>query len=329
MKKFAVLFVVLLMAFSVFGKFNVGILIPGEIGGNPIYELVASGAQKAERAGIRVKLVEGGYNPGKWEPLLRSMAASKRYDLIITLTEGMPESVKKVATEFPGQKFALVDGVLDISMNNVYSIGFYDEEMAFLAGIFAGLVTRSELLGANPELVVGLIAGDTYPAMMNKMKPAYESGVRLVTPNARVIFSVAGSWADPTKGRELASKQFDEGVDIILSIAGGTGIGVIDEAARRNAYVIGVDSNIIGFKPGTILACSLKHVDSVVYDIIMKASKDQLAFGQNLRAGISEGVIDFTFDDENYEKYVPKWIQEVMRAYYILLKYSLIKPLEE
>jgi len=300
MKKALFFFIVLLAITSAFGQYSVGILIPGEIGGNPIYELVAAGAKKAEEAGIKLKLVEGGYNPGKWEPLLRSMAASKRYDLLITLT-----------------------------VKNVYSIGFHDEEMSFLAGIFAGLITRSELPGANPEHVVGLIAGDTYPAMTNKMKPAYERGVKLVTPDARVLFSVAGSWADPTKGKELAAKQLDEGADIILSIAGGTGIGIIDEATRRGTYVIGVDSNIIPFSPGTILACALKHIDRVVYDTIIKASEGKLTYGKNIRVGVPEGVIGFTFDDENYKKYVPEWIQEIVKAYYILLKYSLINALGE
>ncbi|MBO8166183.1 MAG: BMP family ABC transporter substrate-binding protein [Kosmotoga sp.] len=329
MKKALFFFIVLLAITSAFGQYSVGILIPGEIGGNPIYELVAAGAKKAEEAGIKLKLVEGGYNPGKWEPLLRSMAASKRYDLLITLTEGMPDPVKKVATEFPEQKIALLDGVLNVEVKNVYSIGFHDEEMSFLAGIFAGLITRSELPGANPEHVVGLIAGDTYPAMTNKMKPAYERGVKLVTPDARVLFSVAGSWADPTKGKELAAKQLDEGADIILSIAGGTGIGIIDEATRRGTYVIGVDSNIIPFSPGTILACALKHIDRVVYDTIIKASEGKLTYGKNIRVGVPEGVIGFTFDDENYKKYVPKWIQEIVKAYYILLKYSLINALGE
>lgn len=329
MKRTLLLLVVLTAIAIAFAKYNVGILIPGEIGGNPIYELVAAGAEKAEGTEISVKLVEGGYNPGKWEPLLRSMAASRKYDLLITLTEGMPDPVKRVAAEFPEQKIVLVDGILNEEIENVYSIGFRDEEMAFLAGIFAGLVTRSELAGSNPEHVVGLIAGDTYPAMTEKMKPAYEKGVKLVTPDAQVVFSVAGSWADPTKGKELAAEQYDKGVDIILSIAGGTGIGIIDEASTRGTYVIGVDSNIIPFKPGTILACALKHIDRVIYDIIVDASRGQLIYGKNIRVGVSEGVIGFTFEDENYKKYVPEWIREIVKAYYTLLKYSLINALGE
>ncbi|ACR79021.1 BMP family ABC transporter substrate-binding protein [Kosmotoga olearia] len=309
--------------------FTVGIMIPGEIGGNPIYELVFQGAERAREEGINVKLVEGGYNPGKWEPLLRAMAASGRYDLLITFTEGLPQSVKKLAVEFQKQKFALIDGKLNESISNVYSVAFRDEEMTFLAGIFAGLITVSELPGVNPDPVVGLIAGDTYPAMMNKMKPGFENGVRFVLPDAKIIFSVAGNWADPGKGRELASKQFDEGVDVILSIAGGTGIGIIEEAARRGKYVIGVDSNIISMRPGTILACSLKHIDRVVYETIMAAADGTITYGVNETVGVFEGVIDFTFEDPHYLEIVPERIQEIMKASYILLKYGILRPLEE
>jgi len=67
----------------------------------------------------------------------------------------------------------------------------------------------------------------------------------------------------------------------------------------------------------------------VVYDTIIKASEGKLTYGKNIRVGVPEGVIGFTFDDENYKKYVPEWIQEIVKAYYILLKYSLINALGE
>lgn len=325
-RKIAVCFAGLLLLTSlIFSQFNVALMIPGEIGGNPIYELVEKGANNVAAPGeIIVKVVEGGYNPAKWEPLLRSMVATGKYDLVITFTEGLPDSVAKIARAFPGQKLVLIDGVLSEEISNVYSVAFRDEEMTFLAGIIAGLVTKHNLPGSNSELVVGLIAGDTYPAMKNKMLPGFEKGVELVSPNSDVIFSIVGSWSDPSKGRELAARQFEEGADIILEIAGGSGIGIIEEARNLGKYVLNVDSNLISYAPGTVLASALKHIDKVVGNTIAKAASGELEYGKNERLGISDGAIDLPFSDPDYISYLPENIREIVYAYYLLLKNNIM-----
>ena len=305
---------------SLAAPFSVGILITGEIGGNAIYELVQQGAQRAAGDAIEIRIVEGGYNQSKWEPLLLSMAATGKYDLLMTFTEGMPASVAKVARAFPNQKFTLLDGIVPEPLANVYSVAFKDGEMTFLAGVLAGMITSSGIGGTNPEKTVGLIAGDTYPAMINTMKPAYEAGVKSIEPEATVLFGIVGSWSDPTRGRELASRQYEGMADIILVIAGGSGMGSIEEAAGRGRYVITVDSNALAMKPGVILASFLKHIDLLVYETIIKAGEGSLPFGSNSRVGISEGMIDYTRDDPLFIKYVPEEIREKMFQWYESIK---------
>jgi len=308
-------------------SYSVALMITGEVGGNPIYEMMVKGAEEAAaEAGFELKVVEGGYNPAKWEPTLFSLAASKQYDLVVTFTEGMPRSVEKVAQMFPNQKLALLDGIAN-PMPNVYSLGFKDEEMTYLAGYFAGLVTKSSLPRANSDLKIGLIAGDIYPAMTNRMKPAYENGAHAVDENIEVLFSAAGTWSDPNKGSELAQAQYSQGADIILIIAGGTGVGVIEKAKEMGKYVIGVDSNIISFAPGTILACTLKNADKAMKSTLLRAFRGELPFGTVERWGLKEGVIGFTFDDPNYIEIVPESIREKMIQVYKDLMNGVIDPL--
>ncbi|WP_041081566.1 BMP family ABC transporter substrate-binding protein [Thermotoga profunda] len=309
--------------------YSVALLITGEVGGNAIYEMMVEGATRASKElGFDVKVIEGGYNSAKWEPLLISLASTKSYDLIVTFTEGMPKSVEKAARIFPNQKFALIDGIAP-NLSNVYSLGFKDEEMAYLAGYFAGLVTKSDLRGANKELKIGMIAGDIYPAMMEKMKPAYENGAKNVDEKIEVLFSVAGSWADPNKGAELAQMQFSQGVDVIFLVAGGTGVGAIQKAKEFGRYIIGVDSNIIYLSPNSILACVLKKADVAIYDVLKRAYQGKLPFGTSERWGIKEGVISFTFDDPYYLRNVPEQIREKMLDLFEKLRQGTIKVLGE
>ncbi|MGB9790856.1 BMP family ABC transporter substrate-binding protein [Thermotoga caldifontis] len=317
----------MILSASLAYAFSVALLITGEVAGNAIYEMMVDGARRAAQDfGIDVKVIEGGYNPARWATLLVSLAASKSYDLIITFTEGMPKNVENAARTFPNQKFVLMDALAP-ALPNVYSVAFRDEEMAYLAGYFAAMVTKSDMRGANEPLKIGMIAGDVYPAMMEKMKPAYEKGARDVDPNVEVLFSVVGSWADPNKGAELAQAQYEQGVDVIFLVAGGSGMGAVRKAREMGRYVIGVDSNYIDKDPQVILACALKHADKAIYEVLARAVRNELRFGTNEVWGIREGMIGFTFDDPNYIKNVPQHIRDEMLRVYEKLKEGSIRPL--
>ncbi len=321
--------IALLMAILILNglAFNVALMITGEVGGNPIYEMMVEGAKKSsEINGYDLKIVEGGYNASKWEQTLISLVATMQYDVVVTFTEGMPQSVERAAKMFPSQKLILVDGLAP-EMDNVFSLGFKDEEMSYLAGYFAALVTSSDMENANNNKKVALVAGDTYPAMTNKMKPAFEKGVFDCDEQVETFFTVAGSWSDPGKGKDIAAALFSQGVDVVFGIAGGTSAGIIQEAASQNKYFIGVDSNIIHLNPEVILACTLKKADVAIEKILTMAFNGELAFGSSQRWGIDEEVIDFTFDDPHYLKQVPAKIREEMLQIFEQLKNGEISPL--
>ena len=328
MKKLVFLVFCFLLMVSLGFSYSVAIMVTGEVGGNPIYEMMVNGAKAAaEEAGFNLKVVEGGYNFANWEPNVISLASTGQYDLVVTFTEGMPRSVEKVAKMFPNQKLALLDGIA-ADLPNVFSLGFKDEEMTYLAGSFAGLVTISDMPGANEDLKVGLLAGDIYPAMTDRMKPAYENGAKSINENIDVVFSAAGSWSDPNKGEELSQAQLSQGVDIILTVAGGTGVGAIQAAGNSGNYVIGVDSNYINMAPDTILACTLKNADIAMKNVLVRACKGELPFGTSERWGIKEGAIGFTFDDPDYIKNVPQDIRDEMLKIFESLKSGEVDPLK-
>jgi len=319
---------VFLVVFLFYGfSFNVALMITGEVGGNPIYEMMAAGALRSgEKNGFDVKVVEGGYNASKWEQTLIGLVATMKYDIVVTFTEGMPQSVEKAARMFPNQKLILVDGIAP-QMANVFSLGFRDEQMSYLAGYFAGLVSNSSMEWANDQKKVALVAGDTYPAMTNKMKPAFEKGVRDCDEEIQTFFTVVGSWSDPGKGKDIAAALFSQGVDVVYAIAGGTSAGIIKEAGAQKRYFIGADSNIIHLNPDVILACTLKKADVAIEKVLTKAFKGELEFGTTQRWGIQEGIISFTFDDADYIKRVPQNIRIKMLEIFEKLKDGEIEPL--
>jgi simple sugar transport system substrate-binding protein/basic membrane protein A len=327
MKKIFIVFILLMVFSAAVLSFEVALMITGEVGGTPIYTMMVEGAKRsAQENGFGLKVVEGGHNPAKWEQTLISLVATMKYDVVVTFTEGMPKSVEKTAKMFPNQKIILIDGIAP-AMDNVYSLAFKDEEMAYLAGAFAGLVTESKMAFANDEKKVALVAGDIYPGMTNKMKPAFEKGAGDIDEEIETAFVVAGTWADPNRGKDLAAALFSQGVDIVYGIAGYTSVGIVQEADEQNRYFIGTDSNTISNNPDVILACALKSADIAIEKVLTNAFKSRLDYGTSDRWGIKEGIIGFTFEDPEYLKNIPETIRNRMIEIYEALKEGEISPL--
>ena len=60
----------------------------------------------------------------------------------------------------------------------------------------------------------------------------YEYGVDQANDEADVQVQFAGTFADAAKGKSIANQMYSNKVDIILSAAGGTGLGAIESAKQ-------------------------------------------------------------------------------------------------
>jgi basic membrane protein A len=115
--------------------------------------------------------------------------------------------------------------------------------------------------------------------LIRRFEKGYEEGARSVNPNIRIVQNYVGvtdaAWNNPGKGKELSMAQIDKNADVIFAAAGNSGLGVFDaveqagtENGRARRFVIGVDSNQNGVKPGFVLTSMVKRVDTVVYNIV-------------------------------------------------------------
>ncbi len=302
--------------------FTSAILIPGTLGDNPIFQMMVGGAEEAaaEAGYDKPKVVEGGDDYAGYGNLLLSLAEAKSYDLLITYTDSMVEDVLSIAETFPDQKILLLDGDIPSTgqknPSNVYSARFKNEDLGYLGGCFAALITKSDLPNANADLKVGLIFTDIYPTWSNYTQPGFENGVKAVDPEVEVVFSVVGNWVDPLKGAEVARAQFAQGVDVVWFTTGASTYGAVDEAKRQNKYAICSDNNGIADAPEVILGCTLIEGRESAKDAFIKAYKGELPYGTADVMGAKEGVVSFTFDDPSYLEKVPKDIRDAMEAIY-------------
>jgi basic membrane lipoprotein Med (substrate-binding protein (PBP1-ABC) superfamily) len=295
--------------------YAIAAFIPGVVAGSPIYEMLVSGAERAaaEYARAGLKVVEGGFNQAEWAEKMTALAASGSYDLILTSNPAMPFVCREVAESFPEQKFLNLDAYLD-GHPQIHTVLYNQVEQAYLVGYLGGLVTTGSLPGANPELKVGLIAAQQYPALDKMMRPGFAQGLQAVNEGIEVDFRVIGNWYDAGKAADLAHSMFDAGVDIILTIAGGANQGVINAAQERGRYVLYFDANGYAIAPGTILGCAVLRQEKLTYERVKMAIEGTLQFGSAQIVNAREGYVDFVDDDPLYAQFVPEDIRARLDA---------------
>lgn len=288
-------------------NFNVAVMFPGTLGGNPLAAGIEEGVRKANALpDVNVRLIESPQT-ARWESDLRTLAATGQYDLIVTFTSGMSPIIPRVAAQFPRQHFALIDHEVQ-GVRTAASVMYSDMELGFLAGVFAALVADDPALGGGGK-AVGLISGDTYPQMDDFILPGFRAGVRYVNPDIPVRYAVVGNWADPSTANELAQNMYAANTAIIFAVAGGGNSGVFSAARQAGAYAIGVNTNQNPEAPGTVLASVLKYIDNAVVAVIEQAAAGRLAYGSIEEQGIAQGAIDVA-RDELYETHVPASVRQ-------------------
>src|SRR5215204_1718225 len=263
------------------------------------------GVKKAERElPICLYDVEPG-NPTSIEPAMRAFA-EKNFDLIIGVGFAQGPILQKVATDYPNIKFAIVDGVIfeadgKTPKKNVASLVFREHEGSYLVGMIAAAKSKTGVLG--------FVGGMDIP-LIHRFETGYEEGALSVNPNIRVIDNYVGvtdgAWNNPGKGKELALSQIGQGADVIFTAAGNSGLGAFDavEQYGRNAqgeankFVIGVDSNQNGVKPGFVLTSMVKRVDNAVYNVVEEVLSGKFEGGFHVFGLDKEGVA-FSMDEHN------------------------------
>lgn len=297
------------------GDYSIAVFVPGVVSGSPTYEMLVAGVEKAasEHDDVSFKVVEGGFNQGDWADGITSLAATGAYDLIVSSNPALPEICADVAKLYSDQKFMVLDGYLKGNAS-IYTFLYNQMEQAYLIGHMGGLITTSSLPGATPDLKAGLIAGQEYPIMNRVIRVGYELGLASVDEGIELDFRVIGNWYDAAKAAELAASMFDQGIDVILAIAGGANQGIISEARKQGKYVLWYDSNGYGAAPGVVLGSSALKQDLAAYERTKMAIEGTLPFGTAEVKGVKDGYVEFVQNDPLYIEHVPEQMRKTQQA---------------
>lgn len=247
--------------------------------------------QAQETFGGEVNVIES-KELGQLVPNLTA-AARNGSSLIVGVGFDFVDAITEVAAEYPDVNFAIVDAEVDL--DNVASIVFAEQEGSFLGGVMAGLMTESN--------VVGFIGGQEFPPVL-RWQAGYMAGVKAANPDAEILVTYAGTFADPVKGREAALAIYNNGADIIFESAGGTALGiyeVVQEIDGTN-WVFGPDVCKHQLAPDNTLPNVTKNVDVALLKIA-----EEIVNGEFKGGSYSLGLADngMGMCQEKYEELLP------------------------
>jgi basic membrane protein A and related proteins len=211
----------------------------------------------------------------------RELIEDENCDLIIGLGFDMVKEAAEAAKKYPSKQFVFIDQKIDLP--NVTSITFKEDEGSFLVGLIAGLKTNTN--------TVGFVGGMNVP-LINRFKNGFIAGVKAVNPKANVVVAYATDFGHPEMGRAIARKMIEQKkVDIIFPAAGFTGLGALQEAAQKQKYAIGVDTDQFFVAEKAVITSMVKNVDVAVYNVVKEFVEKGGLKARDMELGIKENGV--------------------------------------
>lgn len=207
--------------------------------------------------------------------------AAEQSDLTVGVGFLLTEAITEIANQYPDDKFLLIDSVSDAP--NVESVTFREQEGAFLSGVLAAKMTKSNKLG--------VVGGIKIPPVVRYVV-GFEAGAKSVNPDIEVVVAYADTFDDPALGKELTLAQFNQGADIAFPVAGKTGIGSFDAAKEKGEgfWVIAADTDQSQLGAEHQLAVSEKGVDTALFLAAQQVVDGTFQGGQQSLGLAEDGV---------------------------------------
>jgi basic membrane protein A len=249
------------------------------LGDQNFNDAVREGLARAEEDfGITVNVAESRSAP---DFIPNLTAGAEQSDLTIGVGFLLTEAMTEVSGQYPDSRFVLIDSAPLEERDNVISALFREQEGGFLAGVVAGLTTRTGR--------VGVLGGQFIPPV-ERYEVGFRAGVEAVAPEVEVNVVYADTFGDPALGREQSLAQYNNGADIVFAIAGDTGTGVFEAAAEAGEgnWVIAADKDQEQVLPGYQLAVATKSLAAAAYEAVRSVVEGTFEAGVQ-DVGVAEG----------------------------------------
>ena len=247
---------------------------------------------------VVTKFVESVPESADAERVIRDLAGEGN-KLIFGTTFGYMESMLKVAADNKGIKFEHATGYKTAENMRTYDSRTY--EGAYMAGVIAGKMTKSNTLG-----VVGSVP---IPEVVRNIN-SFTLGAQSSNPKIKTKVVWVNEWFNPGKETEAATSLINGGADVLFQNTDSP--AVLKTAQEKGKRAFGWDSDMTAYGPKA-------HLGSAIINwgpYYIKATRDALegkwqTSPDKIWWGVKEGAIDMVSIAEDVPAETKKRIDEV------------------
>lgn len=172
---------------------------------------------------------------------------------------------------------------------NVISVLFDVHEASYIAGALTVLVNENTqtLFGTDGYQFapvqdgrsVGFVGG-TNSNGITVFSYGFIEGINAMAAESGVTYNYYAKYdagfADSATGSTVAGTYYNQGANVVFSVAGSVGDGVASKAKEEGRLAIHVDANKDSQQPGYILTSVIKNTEIPVYEITKAAAEKKL-----------------------------------------------------
>ncbi|NBT55368.1 MAG: BMP family ABC transporter substrate-binding protein [Betaproteobacteria bacterium] len=212
------------------------------------------------------------------ERVIRDMATQGN-KLIFGTTFGYMEPMLKIAPDFKDVKFEHATGFKQADNMRTFDSRTY--EGAYMAGIIAGKMTKSNTLG--------VVASIPIPEVIRNIN-SFTLGAQSVNPKVKTKVVWVNGWFDPPKETEAATSLMNGGADVLFQNTDSPAVLKAAEAKGKRAF--GWDSDMTAYGPKAHLASSVINWGPYYIKATKEALDGSWKGGTGVWWGVKEGAID-------------------------------------
>ncbi|RST55466.1 BMP family ABC transporter substrate-binding protein [Variovorax sp. MHTC-1] len=248
---------------------------------------------------IKTTFVESVPESADAERVFRDMV-SQGNKLIFGTTFGYMEPMLKVANDHKDVKFEHATGYKTAENMRTYDSRTY--EGAYMAGIIAGAMTKSNTLG-----VVGSVP---IPEVLRNIN-SFTLGAQSVNPKITTKVVWVNEWFSPPKETEAATALINGGADVLFQNTDSP--AVLKTAQEKGKRAFGWDSDMTAYGPKAHLASAIINWTPYYTKAVQDALDGKWTTGQTWW-GVKEGAIDIVSVAEDVPAETKAKVEEVKKG---------------
>ena len=249
---------------------------------------------------VQTSFVENVPESADAERVIRDMVGQGN-KLIFGTTFGYMEPMLKVAADSKDVKFEHATGYKQAENMRTYDSRTY--EGAYMAGVIAGKMTKSNTLG--------VVASIPIPEVVRNIN-SFTLGAQSSNPKVKTKVVWVNEWFNPPKETEAATSLINGGADVLFQNTDSP--AVLKTAQDKGKRAFGWDSDMTAYGPKAHLASAVINWTPYYIKATQEALEGKWTGGSAAWWGVKEGAIDIVSIAEDVPADTKAKVEEVRKG---------------